>query len=103
MQVITELERLENFNVRGNKIDPRLTYLPHARQRTINIRTGDRGNGPRDPNNNTAARSVRELGAVKHANNGFNGDFNVKSDYSHRALAATLTLYNEWGLHPLKH
>ena len=32
----------------------------------------------------------------------FNGDTNVKSDYSHTALVAMLTLYNEWVLHPLK-
>ena len=35
-QVITELEKLESFNVRGNKIDPRLAYIPHSEQRPLN-------------------------------------------------------------------
>ncbi len=44
-QVITELEKLESFNVRGNKIDPRLAYIPHSEQRPLNNYTDSQHHG----------------------------------------------------------
>ena len=66
-QVITELERLENFNIRGNKIDPRLAYLPQIRQQTINNQTTERNlmeHDATDYKNNP--RSVSEQGTINY-------------------------------------
>ena len=66
--MIAELERLENFNIRGNKIDPRLAYLPQIRQQTINNQTTEPNVRLHDMTNNKhTPRNAHEKGTIHNS------------------------------------